>query len=153
MVLLYRKSTLDILYSLTDKIKRKFKKCTFHVPPGEHPPDPLRLWCSLPAPTSHGSLPSHLGSDILQQATVHVDFHLIVLRLWYPTLGSRGSSYILLVSYLALSHPMTLKLYWSGRNGAVRKEEEEELCIWFCCIYCTKVCGFANLVSLRVFKN
>ena len=36
MVLLCRKSTLDILYSLTDKIKRKFKKCTFHVPPGEH---------------------------------------------------------------------------------------------------------------------
>lgn len=41
--------------------------------------------------------------------------------------------------------------HWSGRKGEVTKGEEEELCTWFCCLYCTSVCGFATLFSLRVF--
>lgn len=109
----------------------------------------LQIWCPLPSPTTREAFPSHLGSDTLFKATLHMGILLTVLGLWYLTLVPQGCSSNPPGHLPCSTSPK--ELHWSGRKGEVTKGEEEELCTWFCCLYCTNVCGFATLVSLRVF--
>lgn len=109
----------------------------------------LQIWCPLPSPTTRGSLPLSLGLryTIQSHPLYGHPFHCA-----WALIPHTGPSWLFLKSSWAptLLYPPKER-HWSGRKGEVTKGEEEELCTWFCCLYCTSVCGFATLVSLRVF--
>lgn len=109
----------------------------------------LEIWCPLPSASTRGSLSFSLGlwSSIQSHPPHGRPFH----RAWalIPHTGPSCCSSNPPGHLSCSTSPK--ELHWSGRKGEVIKGEEEELYTWFCCLYCTSVCGFATLDSLSVF--
>lgn len=108
----------------------------------------LGLRCPSPAPTVHGSLLSHLGSDTLVHATVTWTSCSQCLHCGPPHCTLVAPPQIF-PSPALLCPTQDLSTTWTRRKGEGR-EEKEELSTWALGNY-TGGCGSAALVTLTVF--
>lgn len=103
--------------------------------------------CQPPPPVEF----SHLGSDILYQATLHMDILLTVLGLWYLTLGPHGSSSDPSGHLSCSAWLKDLRATVIRKEGRGKRRRRGKALYPILLYILSEVCGFATLISWKVF--